>query len=60
MDTRKTTKTAPIRNAAVPAACQRDAGGASRKLVRERLAPEMDRCLLRLGLPGLLDGGAPK
>lgn len=60
MDTRKTTKPSSIRNAAVPAARQRDAGGASRKLARERLAPELDRYLLRLGLTGLLDGGSPK
>lgn len=54
MDTRKTTKPAP-------AGANHGAGQAStRKLVRERLAPEMDRYLLRLGLAGLLDGGAPK
>ena len=60
MDTRKTTKNGFPRNAAVPAACQRDAGGTSRKLTRERLAPELDRYLLRLGLTGLLDGGSSK
>lgn len=60
MDTRKTAKKGSVRNAAVPAAGQRDAGGTSRKLARERLAPELDRYLLRLGLTSLLDGGSSK
>lgn len=55
MDTRKTTNTAPA-GAATPAPSH----ASTRKLVRQRLAPEMDRYLLRLGLTGLLDGGAPK
>jgi hypothetical protein len=59
MDTRKTTNTAPAGPA--PAGATPAPGQAStRKLVRQRLAPEMDRYLLRLGLTGLLDGGAPK
>jgi hypothetical protein len=54
MDTRKTTK--PGIAGATPGAGQ----ASTRKLIRERLAPEMDRYLLRLGLAGLLDAGAPK
>jgi hypothetical protein len=54
MDTSKTTK--PGMAGANPGAAQAYA----RKLAREQLAPEMDRYLLRLGLTGLLDGGAAK
>lgn len=60
MDTRKTANKGHVRGAAVPEARQRDAGAASRKLTRERMAPELDRYLLRLGLTGLLDGGSSK
>lgn len=62
MDTRKTIKTGSAqtnRDAAVGAGSgTRQAS--SRKLARERLAPELDRYLLRLGLTGLLDGGSSK
>lgn len=54
MDTRKTTKSGSA--GATSGASQ----ASTRKLARERLAPEMDRYLLRLGLTGLFDGGAPK
>ncbi len=62
MDTRKTIKTGPAHTgrdtAAGTGSGTRQAS--SRKLTRERLAPELDRYLLRLGLTSLLDGGSSK
>jgi hypothetical protein len=62
MDTRKTIKTGSAQTGRNTA----DGAGSatrqtsSRKLARERLAPELDRYLLRLGLTGLFDGGTSK
>lgn len=52
MDKRKSSNAAPAASAPAPSQA------AMRKLARERLAPELDRYMLRLGLAGLLDGGA--
>ena len=62
MDTRKTIKTGPAQTGRNKPA---GAGSTTRKapsraLARERMAPELDRYLLRLGLTGLLDGGTSK
>ena len=62
MDTRKTIKTGSAQTGRdTPAGTGSGTRQASpRKLARERLAPELDRYLLRLGLTGLLNGGSSK